>query len=74
MNPARQAASDGGLPVSVAAPTIDRVCGPGAQAIESATCTVAPGLADAAIAGSMVNMDRAPYLLDGGRCGYHGRR
>jgi acetyl-CoA C-acetyltransferase len=70
MNPARQAAIGAGLPVSVPALTVNRVCGSGAQAIVSAACEIAMGLGDAMIAGGMENMDRAPYLLDGGRWGY----
>lgn len=70
MNPSRQAAIGGGLPVSVPALTVNRVCGSGAQAILSAALEVAAGDSDAAIAGGMENMDRAPYLLDNGRWGY----
>lgn len=70
MNPARQAAIGGGLPVSVPALTVNRVCGSGAQAILSAALEIATGSCDAAIAGGMENMDRAPYLMDGGRWGY----
>jgi acetyl-CoA C-acetyltransferase len=70
MNPARQAALGGGLPVSVPAMMVNRVCGSGAQAIVTAAQEVALGLYGAAIAGGMENMDRAPYLLDGGRWGY----
>lgn len=70
MNPARQAGIGGGLPVEVPALTLNRVCGSGAQAIVSAAQEVALGLHDAAIAGGMENMDRAPYLMDGGRWGY----
>src|SRR5437879_10789115 len=70
MNPARQAAINGGVPVSVPAMTVNRVCGSGAQAIASAAQEIWLGHADAAIAGGMENMDRAPYLLDGGRWGY----
>ena len=70
MNPARQASIHGGLPVSVPALTVNRVCGSGAQAIASAAQEVWLGFAEAAIAGGMENMDRAPYLLDGGRWGY----
>lgn len=70
MNPARQAALNGGLPVAVPALTVNRVCGSGAQAIVSAAQEIASGAADLAIAGGMENMDRAPYLLDGGRWGY----
>ncbi len=69
MNPARQATLGAGLPVSVPAMTLNRVCGSGAQAIVTAAQEVALGLHDAAIAGGMENMDRAPYLLDGGRWG-----
>src|SRR5215467_2210939 len=70
MNPARQAAIGGGLPVSVPAMTVNRVCGSGAQAIVTAAQQIAAGEVDAAIAGGMENMDRAPYLMDGGRWGY----
>jgi acetyl-CoA C-acetyltransferase len=70
MNPARQASIGGGLPVSVPAMTVNRVCGSGAQAIVTAAQQIATGEVDAAIAGGMENMDRAPYLMDGGRWGY----
>ncbi|NGO55089.1 acetyl-CoA C-acetyltransferase [Allomesorhizobium camelthorni] len=70
MNPARQAAIGGGLPVSVPALTVNRVCGSGAQAILSAALEIAAGDSHAAIAGGMENMDRAPYLMDGARWGY----
>ena len=70
MNPARQAGIGAGLPVSVPALTVNRVCGSGAQAIVSAAQEVALGLSSIMIAGGMENMDRAPYLLAGGRWGY----
>jgi len=70
MNPARQAAIGATLPVSVPAQTVNRVCGSGAQAIITAAQEVQLGLHDAAIAGGMENMDRAPHLVDGGRWGY----
>src|SRR5216683_2269843 len=70
MNPARQAALGGGVPVSVPAMTVNRVCGSGAQAIVTAAQQIATGEVEAAIAGGMENMDRAPYLMDGGRWGY----
>ena len=70
MNPARQAAIYGGLPVEVPAMTVNRVCGSGAQAIASAAQEVMLGMVDCAIAGGMENMDRAPYLMGGGRWGY----
>jgi acetyl-CoA C-acetyltransferase len=70
MNPARQAAIGGGVPVEVPAMTVNRVCGSGAQAIASAAQDIWLGFADAAIAGGMENMDMAPYLMSGGRWGY----
>ncbi len=70
MNPARQAAIRGGAPVEVPAFTVNRVCGSGAQAIVSAAQAIAAGEIEAAVAGGMENMDRAPYLMDGGRWGY----
>lgn len=69
MNPARQATIEGGLPVKVPALTVNRVCGSGAQAIATAALEVAAGYAKIAIAGGMENMDRAPYLVPGGRWG-----
>src|SRR6266496_4479972 len=51
MNPARQSSIGGGLPVSVPAMTVNRVCGSGAQAILTAALEIAAGDSDAAIAG-----------------------
>lgn len=70
MNPARQAAIQGGLPVNVPAMTVNRVCGSGAQAIASAAQEVMLGFTKSAIGGGMENMDRAPYLMTSGRWGY----
>ena len=70
MNPARQAAINGGVPVNVPALTVNRVCGSGAQAIASAAQEVMLGFVKSAIAGGMENMDRAPYLMNSGRWGY----
>ena len=69
MNPARQAAINGGVPVAVPAMTVNRVCGSGAQAIASAAQEIWLGHIDAAIAGGMENMDQAPYLMPNGRWG-----
>lgn len=69
MNPARQAAIGGGVPVSVPAMTVNRVCGSGAQAIATAADEVRLGYMDLAVAGGMENMDRAPYLMPTGRWG-----
>jgi acetyl-CoA C-acetyltransferase len=70
MNPARQSAVNGGIPVDVPAMTVNRVCGSGAQAIVSAAQEVTLGMLDGTIAGGMENMDMAPYLVGGGRWGY----
>ena len=70
MNPARQAAIGGGLPVQVPALTVNRVCGSGAQATATAATEILAGYASVAIAGGMENMDQAPYLMAGGRWGY----
>ncbi|HKJ22055.1 MAG TPA: thiolase family protein [Gammaproteobacteria bacterium] len=70
MNPARQASVNGGLPVSVPALTVNRVCGSGAQAIASVAQEIMAGMIQCGIAGGMENMDAAPYLLDKGRWGY----
>lgn len=70
MNPARQAAIHGGIPVEVPAMTVNRVCGSGAQAIASVAQEIMLGFIDSAVAGGMENMDRAPYLLGAGRWGY----
>ncbi|WP_175760044.1 thiolase family protein [Burkholderia ambifaria] len=70
MNPARQAAVGGGIPVEVPALTVNRVCGSGAQAIVNAAQEIWLGFGEVAVAGGMENMDRAPYLLHGGRWGH----
>ncbi len=70
MNPARQSAVHGGIPVDVPAMTVNRVSGSGAQAIVSATQEIMLGMLDGAVAGGMENMDMAPYLVGGGRWGY----
>jgi acetyl-CoA C-acetyltransferase len=70
MNPARQAAVRAGLPVTVPAMTVNRVCGSGAQAIVSAAQEILLGSVDAAVAGGMENMDQAPYLIARARWGY----
>jgi acetyl-CoA C-acetyltransferase len=70
MNPARQAAMHAGLPVTVPAMTVNRVCGSGAQAVVSAAQEILLGTIDVAVAGGMENMDLAPYLVPRGRWGY----
>jgi acetyl-CoA C-acetyltransferase len=70
MNSARQAAIGAGLPVSVPAMTVNRVCGSGAQAVVSVALEIFAGNVRCAVAGGMENMDMAPYLLPSGRWGY----
>src|SRR6516162_6859316 len=70
MNSSRQAAIRAGLPVTVPAMTVNRVCGAGAQAIVSAAQEILLGWVDVAVAGGMENMDLAPYLVSRGRWGY----
>jgi acetyl-CoA C-acetyltransferase len=70
MNPARQAAVHAGLPVTLPALTVNRVCGSGAQAIVSAANEISLGNVKVAVAGGMENMDLAPHLVARGRWGY----
>jgi acetyl-CoA C-acetyltransferase len=68
--PARQAALGGGLPATVAALTINKVCGSGMKAIMLADQAIRAGDAQAIIAGGMESMSRAPHLLVGVRSGW----
>ncbi len=67
--PARQAALGAGLPASVSATTINRVCGSGMKAIMLAASQIKAGDADLVVAGGMESMNRAPYLLPQARFG-----
>src|SRR5260370_19150827 len=69
MNPGRQAAMRAGLPVSVPAMTVNRVCGSGAQAILSAAHEILSGAVGVAGARGMGDMDLAPYLIARRRLG-----
>ena len=69
MNTARQASVNAGVPVSVPAMTVNRVCGSGAQGIASAAQEIWAGMIQCAVGGGMENMDKAPYLLAQGRWG-----
>ena len=69
-NPARQAALRGGLPDSVAALTINMVCGSGLQAVALAAQGIMTGMSEVAVAGGMESMSNAPYLLPQARKGY----
>jgi acetyl-CoA C-acetyltransferase len=68
--PARQAALRGGLPDSVGALTINKVCGSGLKAVMLAAALIRSGEARVVVAGGMENMSRAPYLLPQARTGY----
>jgi acetyl-CoA C-acetyltransferase len=67
---ARQAAVYGGVPMSVPATTINKVCLSGLNTIYLADLMVRSGEADIVIAGGMESMSNAPYLLPGARAGY----
>ncbi len=68
--PARQAAIAAGIPVSVGATTVNKVCGSGMKAVMMASQGIALGEQDYALAGGMESMSKAPYLLDKARSGY----
>ena len=68
--PARQAALKGGLPHSVAALTINKVCGSGLKAVMLAQQGIMTGDIEIAVAGGMESMSNAPYLLPKAREGY----
>ena len=68
-NPARQAALRGGLAESVAAMTVNMVCGSGLKAVGLAAQAIALGEAEIVVAGGMESMSNAPYLLPGARRG-----
>ncbi len=70
MNPARQAAMMAGLPESVPATTVNKVCGSGLKAVVLAAQAIALGEADVIVAGGMESMSYAPYLLPRARFGY----
>ena len=67
--PARQAAIGAGLPTSVEATTVNKVCGSGMQAAIFAHDMLAAGSADMIVAGGMESMSNAPYLLKKHRAG-----
>ncbi len=69
-NPARQASIQAGLPQSVSALTINKVCGSGLKAIHLATQAIIAGDAEIIVAGGMENMSQAPYLLKNARDGF----
>jgi len=70
-NPARQAALNGGLPYTVGAFTVEKVCGSGMKAIMLAGQSIRAGDAEVVVAGGMESMSNAPYLLTKARFGYN---
>jgi acetyl-CoA C-acetyltransferase len=68
--PARQGALGAGLPPSVGALTVNKVCGSGLKAAMLAAAQIRAGDARLVVAGGMENMSRAPYLLPQARAGY----
>jgi len=68
-NPARQAALGAGLPDSVAAFTVNKVCGSGLKSVILAAQAIRAGDAEVIVAGGMESMSNAPYLLPRARAG-----
>ena len=68
--PARQAAIFAGIPASVSAWTVNKVCSSGLRAVMSAAQAIQLGEYKTMIAGGMENMSQAPYYLEGAREGY----
>ncbi len=68
-NPARQAAIKAGLPYSVPALTLNKVCGSGLKALHLAAQAIRCGDAEVVIAGGQENMSLAPYVVPSARTG-----
>ncbi|MBV8527344.1 MAG: acetyl-CoA C-acetyltransferase [Candidatus Dormibacteraeota bacterium] len=69
-NTARQSSINAGLPDSVPATTVNKVCGSGLETVVLAAQAIRAGDAECVVAGGMENMSRAPYLMDRARFGY----
>jgi acetyl-CoA C-acetyltransferase len=67
---ARQAAHNAGIPMTVPATTINKVCLSGLNALHLADLAIQAGDAEVVVAGGMESMTGAPYLLPGARAGY----
>jgi acetyl-CoA C-acetyltransferase len=67
---ARQAAVNAGIPMTVPATTVNKVCLSGLNAIFLADLLIQSGAAEIVVAGGMESMTQAPYLLPGAREGY----
>jgi len=68
--PARQASIAAGVPASVGAVTVNKVCGSGLKSVVYARNAIAAGEHDVVVAGGMESMTNAPYLLPKAREGY----
>ncbi len=68
-NPARQVLIHAGVPETVGAFTVNKVCGSGLKAVMLAAQAIKAGDLDIALAGGMESMSNAPYLLPGARAG-----
>lgn len=69
-NPARQAVIRAGLPETVPAMTINKVCGSGLKAVMLAAQSIQCGDAEIVIAGGQENMSASPHVLNGSRDGF----
>lgn len=69
-NPARQAAIHAGLPPTISAYTVNKVCGSGLKAVMLAAQAIRAGDANLVVAGGMESMSLAPHLLCNSRMGY----
>jgi acetyl-CoA C-acetyltransferase len=68
--PARQAAIKAGLPPSIGATTVNKICGSGLKTVMLAAAMIAAGDGDVFVAGGMESMNNGPYLLHKARFGY----
>jgi acetyl-CoA C-acetyltransferase len=68
--PARQAAIKAGLPPTVGATTVNKICGSGLKTVMLAAAMIAVGDGDIFVAGGMESMNNGPYLLHKARFGY----
>jgi len=68
--PARQAAIKAGLPSTVGATTVNKICGSGLKTVMLAAAMIAAGDGDTFVAGGMESMNNGPYILPQARFGY----
>lgn len=68
--PARQAAIKAGLPSTVGATTVNKICGSGLKTVMLAAAMIAAGDGDIFVAGGMESMNNGPYMLPQARFGY----